>query len=122
VKAIFVVFVLAVSVASAQTSCQHNRTAESLMVYCTMPDGSGVETDFIGDSVSDTTYNANEWRARLATIEKADADYLTELEKIRLDFHRKSWALSIHDKRTCKAQGFKWHRAVPQGWCTATTD
>jgi hypothetical protein len=71
VKAVFVLFVLAVSVAS----------------------------------------RANVLPARLATIEKADADYLTELEKIRLDFHRKSWALSIHDKRTCKAQGFKWHRA-----------
>lgn len=116
---LLVVLILGVAAAYGQTACQYTRAAGTVTAYCTLPDGTGVETDLSGESASDTVYSPAEWTARLAHLAQAESNYLSAVEKIRLDIHKKNWALRIHDKRTCKAQGFTWHRAVPEGWCTA---
>jgi hypothetical protein len=117
-KTLFVILLLTAVASAQETICHYHRAADVLTAYCTMADGSGVETTYAGDSVHEETYNAEAWAARLATAAKADMDYTSALAGIRAQIQTATDATSIHDKKDCRAPGFHWHHSTPQGWCS----
>ncbi len=116
------ILLAAVAVAHAQApgvSCSYREAGDIAVSMCTLPDGSGVET-FYGTTISEDTYTPEQWTKRLATVTKADKEYAEKIKQTIEGIQRETKAASLHDRKTCRADGFVWHRdGLVHGWCTA---
>lgn len=113
-------FLAMTTVAAAQqpgVSCTYDSTDGTVISYCTMPDGSGVETHTSDNHVSEEHYTPREWTIHLNAVAKAAEKrdkkrtaVATALEEktAREDAYRKR----IHgskNKKECRANGGVWY-------------